>query len=78
LKINHPAVLEKFYVGAKDRKYQVWERNPLRIDLWTREVFIQKIEYIHYNPIAAGLCIYPEEYNILGRSFMKPELMSLE
>ena len=29
LKISHPAVLEKFYVGAKDRKYQIWERNPL-------------------------------------------------
>jgi len=62
LQKNHPKVLEKFYVGAKDRKYQFWERNPLSIDLWTKEVFIQKMEYIHYNPVAAGLCVYPEDY----------------
>lgn len=69
LKINHPAVLENFYVGAKDRKYQIWERNPLSIDLWTKEVFIQKMEYIHYNPVAAGLCTYPEEYKYSSASF---------
>ena len=28
LKKDHPAVLEKFYVGAKDRMHQVWERIP--------------------------------------------------
>jgi hypothetical protein len=33
-------------VGAKDREYQFWERNPLNIDLWTKEVFMQKMEYI--------------------------------
>ena len=69
LEKNHPKVLEKFYVGAKDRKYQFWERNPLSIDLWTKEVFIQKMEYIHYNPVTAGLCSYPEEYNYSSAKF---------
>ncbi|MEP6949803.1 MAG: transposase [Ginsengibacter sp.] len=46
---NHPKVLEQFYVGAKDREYQFWKQNPLSIDLWTKEVFIQKMEYIHNN-----------------------------
>ncbi len=40
LQKNHPKVLERFYVGAKDRKYQFWERNPLSVDLWTKDVFI--------------------------------------
>ncbi len=44
LKKNHPAVLEKFLNNAKDRKYQIWERNPLTIDLLTKEMFIQKME----------------------------------
>jgi hypothetical protein len=26
---HHPEVLRLFYVGAKDRKYQFWERNSL-------------------------------------------------
>ena len=69
LEKNHPKVLERFYVGAKDRKYQFWERNPLSIDLWTKEVFIQKMEYIHYNPVAAGLCVYPEEYKYSSAKF---------
>ena len=27
---NHPKVLDKLYVGAKDRKYQLWERSCTR------------------------------------------------
>ncbi len=69
LKKNHPSVLQKFYVGAKDRKYQIWERNPLSIDLWTKKVCMQKMEYIHYNQVAAGLCVYPEEYKYSSAKF---------
>ena len=29
----HPQVLKSFFVNAKDRKFQIWERNPLSIDL---------------------------------------------
>ena len=34
-------MLNEFFVDAKDREYQFWKRNPLSIDLWTEEVFIQ-------------------------------------
>ena len=69
LQKNHPAVLEKFYVDAKDRKYQIWERNPLSVDLYTKEMFIQKMEYIHYNPVSAGLCACPGEYTYSSAKF---------
>ena len=69
LEENHPKVLERFYVGAKGRKYQFWKRNPLSVDLWTKEVFIQKMEYIHNNPVSAGLCIYPEDYKYSSAKF---------
>ncbi|MEO6327988.1 MAG: transposase [Ginsengibacter sp.] len=69
LQKNHSAVLDKFYVGAKDRKYQIWERNPLSVDLVTKEMFIQKVEYIHYNPVVAGLRSYPEEYKYSSVKF---------
>ena len=59
LESNHQQALKVFLVNAKDRKYQVWQRNPLSIDLWTKEVYIQKMEYIHINPVTAGLCSYP-------------------
>ena len=59
---NHPAVLSHFKVSAKDREYQFWERNALTIELKSLEMFKQKLEYIHYNPVVAGLCGFPEEY----------------
>jgi hypothetical protein len=48
---NHPQVLEKFCVGAKDRKYQIWERNPLSVYCYTSAVLAQKLHYIHHNPV---------------------------
>jgi putative transposase len=59
---NHPLVLDKFSVNAKDRTYQFWERNSLGIELYLHYVFMQKIEYIHWNPVKAGLCSLPEDY----------------
>ena len=60
---------EKLLVQSKDRKYQVWERNSLGTQLWSPEVFWQKLDYlpvrqagIHYNPVKANLCECPEDY----------------
>jgi putative transposase len=53
---------EKFKVNAKDRVYQIWERNSLSIDLFSPKVFYQKIDYLHFNPVKAGLCALPENY----------------
>ena len=62
LKDNSPAELADYYVGAKDRKYQIWERNPLSIPLWSEGVVKQKLAYLHNNPVRAGLCEHPENY----------------
>ncbi len=62
LRNNHPLVLEHFLVEARDRKYQIWERNPLSIELRSEEVLMQKLIYIHYNPVKAGLSVTAEAY----------------
>ena len=69
LEKNHPKVLSQFKVEAKDRDYQFWERNSLSIDLFTEAVFIQKLDYIHWNPVRAGLCNLPEEYHYSSAKF---------
>ncbi len=51
-----------FKVNKYDREYQIWKREPLSIELITPSVFNQKLEYIHYNPVIAGLCEKPEDY----------------
>ena len=60
---------EKLLVQTKDRKYQVWERNSLGVPLWSPEIFWQKLEYIHHNPVKAGLCEYPEDYKYSSARF---------
>jgi putative transposase len=61
--------LVKILVEAKDRKYQIWERNSLSVPLWSEKVIWQKLEYIHYNPVRAGLCKYPEGYKYSSAGF---------
>ena len=66
---NHPAVLAHFKVDAKDRSYQFWERNALSVELRTDKVFQQKLDYIHYNPVKAGMCLMPEDYKYSTAKF---------
>jgi len=32
-------------------------------------MFTQKLEYIHYNPVRAGLCELPEDYHYSSAKF---------
>ena len=69
LRNEQSALLNELLVNAKDRKHQVWERNSLGVPLWSQEVFLQKLEYIHNNPVRAGLCRYPEDYRYSSARF---------
>ncbi|WCT12425.1 transposase [Mucilaginibacter jinjuensis] len=66
---NHS--LDLYKVNAKDRQYQFWERNSLSIDLWSPDVFMQKLNYIHDNPLQQKweLCTYPEDYKYSSARF---------
>jgi putative transposase len=52
-----------YQVNAVDRKYNFWKRDSLNIELYSTAVFNQKLNYIHYNPVKAGICNQPEEYH---------------
>ena len=62
LMVSDAAFLEEFKVNKYDRAYQFWKREALGVELFTPAVFFQKLEYIHNNPVRAGLCKYPEDY----------------
>jgi putative transposase len=68
LKLHHNKVLPHFKVDAKDRTYQIWERNPLSVELRSNEVLFQKLQYIHLNPVRAGICNVPEAYRFSSAS----------
>ncbi len=58
----HPELLSHFISKENDRTYQFWKRRALSIELRTDKVYRQKLDYIHRNPVKAGLCKLPEEY----------------
>ena len=62
LRNENSPMQDELLVHAKDRKRQVWERNSLSIALWSDAVIWQKLDYIHANPVKAGLCEHPEDY----------------
>lgn len=70
LRYNASPILEQLLVNARDRKYQLWERNSLSIPIWTNGLIDQKLDYIHFNPVKAGLCKYPEEYRYSSAGFI--------
>jgi putative transposase len=65
----HPDVLSLFLVHEKDRTHHFWKRRPLSIELRTGKVFRQKLDYIHRNPVRAGICAYPEDYKYSSARF---------
>ncbi|HWH64352.1 MAG TPA: transposase [Ginsengibacter sp.] len=66
---NDIELLESLKVNKYDREYQIWKREPLSIELLNQAMFIQKLEYIHYNPVRAGLCELPEDYHYSSARF---------
>ncbi len=66
-----PKKVEEYYVGDSDRAYQFWERNPLPVEIFSPEVAIQKLNYIHRNPLQEkwNLAKEPEDYYYSSAKF---------
>lgn len=66
---NNKSLLDECRVGAKDREFQIWERNPLAVELITPNVTYQKLNYIHENPVKAGLASNTTDYHYSSAKF---------
>jgi REP element-mobilizing transposase RayT len=68
---EYPEGLKKFQVEASDREYNFWQRDPLAILVFSREMAAQKLDYMHYNPLQEHwkLCNLPEDYRFSSASF---------
>ncbi len=44
-------LLQDYAVEAHNKTHEFWLRDSLAINLYTREVAYQKLDYIHYNPV---------------------------
>ena len=68
---TNPTLLEQYQSDKTDRSIQFWKRDPLAIPLTSEVNLIQKLEYIHLNPIREKwlLCQHPEEYKWSSAKF---------
>ncbi len=64
LKANEPVSLEKLRMFEKKRgyKYSVWEHHPDTFLITSESMLMQKVSYIHQNPVKAGLVEHPDDY----------------
>ena len=66
---NHGETLSIYKSTQSDRDYQFWERRPYKSTMYNRQVFEQKLDYIHNNPVRKGLCDLPEDYQYSSAGF---------
>jgi putative transposase len=75
LKTNEK-LLNNFVSTQKDRAFQIWERNPLSVELYNLGIVNQKLEYIHQNPCTEKwkLSESPNEYKYSSCRFYYNQL----
>lgn len=54
LQLRHPQ--------KRNHTHAVWQKDPSVIDLWSHKFVRQKLNYLHLNPVRAGLCEHPEDW----------------
>jgi REP element-mobilizing transposase RayT len=63
--------LNQYAVNAGDRQLNIWQRDPLAIRVFNRDMAAQKLNYIHNNPLQPhwNLCNEPEQYAFSSAKF---------
>lgn len=71
LKTDAPHELLEYLSTQNDRQYQFWERNSKTIELAGEKMVIQKLDYIHNNPLQHHwqLVKYPADYFYSSAAF---------
>jgi len=57
-----PLFERKGLKNIRNKSFQFWQQNNHPIELHTNYFMDQKLDYIHNNPVEAGLVEKPEEY----------------
>jgi hypothetical protein len=62
--LNFASSLAKLRVQQRDRqhKHSVYQHHPNALRLTGEQALMQKVNYIHLNPVRAGLVEHPDDY----------------
>ena len=66
---NFPQELQNYRSTQADRAYHFWERRPYKATMMDRSVLEEKLDYMHDNPVKAGLRSMPEDYQYSSAGF---------
>ena len=56
--------LSVFYeVTAANKKHEIWQRDSLSVELYSRAVALQKFQYIHSNPVSGKWLLSKDDLN---------------
>jgi len=79
LRKDSPESLENFKVTKSDRNFQFWNRIPLSIEIYSRKVMEQKLDYIYNNPVQEqwDLVDEPQKYKYSSARFYEEEIDEL-
>ena len=71
LAVNNPPLLQQYSSSKNDRAYQFWKRDPLAVPISTERILLQRLEYIHNNPVKEkwNLGDRPENYRWSSAGF---------
>jgi len=62
---KHTSSLRKLALDTPRKRghtHALWQKDFSSIDLWSPKFIRQKLNYIHRNPVRAGLCKHPAEW----------------
>ena len=51
-KLKSEGISKMYEVNAANKKHEIWQRDSLSVEIYSREVAQQKLEYIHFNPVS--------------------------
>jgi putative transposase len=71
LQTENPEFLLEFSVEVSNKSYEFWQRDSLAIPLFSKAVALQKLNYLHNNPLAKhwNLAKSQNEYHFSSASF---------
>ena len=70
---NYPEISKTLAYEHRTQKFKFWQDNYDDLAIYTRKVCEIKLDYIHNNPLEAGLVTTPEAYKYSSASFYYAE-----
>ena len=61
---NYESCLEKLKIQVRERehKHSVFQHHPNAFEIYGEDKMMEKVNYVHLNPVRAGLVKLPDEY----------------